>query len=230
MPAPEPLLKKSQYRGALLGLAAGDAVGTTLEFKRPGTFEPISDMVGGGPFKLQPGEWTDDTSMALCLAESLVEKQGFDPQDQMERYVKWWRQGHLSSNGVCFDIGCTVRSALTRFLSTKDPYAGPTAPDTAGNGALMRIAPIALAFAKNPKVALENARSVSKTTHGAETSVDACKYFTGLLVGALQGLPKEKLLEKHYSPTWGVFQNPLHPEILEIANGSFKKKNPSNPR
>jgi len=101
-----------RYRGALLGLAAGDAVGTTLEFKSPGSYAPIEDMVGGGPFRLLPGQWTDDTSMALCLAESLIERQGFDPIDQLERYVRWYRQGHLSSTGRCFDIGNATREAL----------------------------------------------------------------------------------------------------------------------
>ena len=81
----------NRYRGALLGLAAGDAVGTTLEFKPPGSFEPLTGMVGGGPFGLTPGQWTDDTSMALCLAESLIAQQSFDPADQMKRYVRWWR-------------------------------------------------------------------------------------------------------------------------------------------
>ena len=75
----------SRYRGSLLGLAVGDALGTTLEFKSPGTFTHITNMVGGGPFNLEPGEWTDDTSMALCLAESLIEKEKFDPIDQMQR-------------------------------------------------------------------------------------------------------------------------------------------------
>ena len=102
----------SRYRGSLLGLAVGDALGTTLEFKSPGTFTPITDMVGGGPFNLEPGEWTDDTSMALCLAESLIEKEKFDPIDQMQRYLKWDREGYLSSNGKCFDIGMTVRNVL----------------------------------------------------------------------------------------------------------------------
>ena len=82
---------RDRHRGALLGLAVGDALGTTLEFKRPGTFTAITDMVGGGPFSLKPGEWTDDTSMALCLAESLIEKKGFDPVDQLERYLRWYR-------------------------------------------------------------------------------------------------------------------------------------------
>jgi ADP-ribosylglycohydrolase len=84
---------RSRFHGALLGLAVGDALGTTLEFERPGDFEPIDDMVGGGPFKLEPGQWTDDTSMALCLAASLVKTGGFDPRDQMERYVRWWHEG-----------------------------------------------------------------------------------------------------------------------------------------
>jgi ADP-ribosylglycohydrolase len=92
-----------RYRGSLLGLAVGDALGTTLEFMPPGTFSPLRDMVGGGPFHLQPGEWTDHTSMALCLAESLIERQGFDPIDQLERYLRWYHHGHLSSNGCCFD-------------------------------------------------------------------------------------------------------------------------------
>ncbi|HSP54708.1 MAG TPA: ADP-ribosylglycohydrolase family protein, partial [Dehalococcoidia bacterium] len=101
-----------RYRGGMLGLAAGDALGTTLEFSPPGSFEPVSDIVGGGPFRLAPGEWTDDTSMALCLAESLVERNGFDPVDQLGRYVRWYREGHLSSNGRCFDIGNTTAEAL----------------------------------------------------------------------------------------------------------------------
>ena len=115
-----------RYRGCLLGLAAGDALGTTLEFKRPGSFMPINDMVGGGPFRLEAGMWTDDTSMALCLAESLIERQEFDPEDQMLQYVRWYQEGHLSSNGYCFDIGNTTGEALERFIETGQAYAGAT--------------------------------------------------------------------------------------------------------
>lgn len=106
--------KINHFRGCLLGLAVGDALGTTLEFRAPGTFTPIKDIVGGGPFSLKPGEWTDDTSMVLCLAESLIEKNGFDPVDQMKRYVRWYREGYMSSTGRCFDIGNTTREALVR--------------------------------------------------------------------------------------------------------------------
>ena len=135
-----------RFRGCLLGLAVGDAVGTTLEFCRRGTFTPINDMVGGGHFNLQPGEWTDDTSMALCLATSLVEKNGFDAEDQMQRYCRWEGEGYLSSNGQCFDIGNATASALHRYQRNGNPLAGSDDPRSAGNGSIMRLAPVPMFF------------------------------------------------------------------------------------
>lgn len=222
-----------RYRGSLLGLAAGDALGTTLEFRRPGSFRPVTDMVGGGPFGLNPGEWTDDTSMALCLAESLIHCQGFDPADQMRRYVRWHREGYLSSNGRCFDIGATVLSALSRFERTRDPYRGSTDPHSAGNGSLMRLAPVPLFYAARPEEAIERAADSSRTTHGARTAVDACRYFAGLIVGAVRGESKERLLCPGYSPSPhpGLWQRrPLCPEIAAIAAGSFARKEPPQVR
>src|SRR6266542_1099797 len=113
----------------------------------PGSFAPIDDIVGGGPFRLPPGAWTDDTSMALCLAESLIDCGGFDAADQMRRYVRWYREGHMSSTDRCFDIGNTTRAALQRFENTGDPWCGSKNPSTAGNGSIMRLAPVVLAFA-----------------------------------------------------------------------------------
>ncbi len=216
-----------RYRGSLLGLAAGDAVGTTLEFKRPGTFTPINDMVGGGPFRLKPGQWTDDTSMALCLAESLIEQNGFVPTDQLEKYLQWYRNGHLSSRGRCFDIGNTVRAALAQFEQTGEPYCGSTDPKTAGNGSIMRLAPVPLFFARNPKDAIEKSADSSRTTHGARSAVDACRYLAALLVGAINGVSREELLSSRYSPIPGYWQeNPLVEEIDQIAAGSFKHRQP----
>ena len=216
-----------RYRGALLGLGTGDAVGTTLEFKPPGTFDPISDMVGGGPFRLKAGEWTDDTSMALCLAESLIEKQAFDPQDQLARYLRWYKKGHLSCNGRCFDIGNTVRDALSRFEQTNEPHCGSTDPRAAGNGSIMRLAPVPLFFRADPVEAIETAALSSRTTHGTATCVDACRYMAALLVGILQGQSKDEILSAGFTPVPGYWeQKPLVSEIDEIASGSFKKKNP----
>ncbi len=156
-----------RYRGAMLGLATGDALGTTLEFKSPGSFTPITDMNGGGPFNLEPGQWTDDTSMALCLAESLIECKNFDPVDQMNRYLRWYRNGHLSSNGHCFDIGNAVSTALRKFNKTGDPCAGSTSTNAGGNGSLMRLAPIPLAYASKPELAIQYAAEMCRTTHAA---------------------------------------------------------------
>ena len=105
------MLDQARYRGALLGLAVGDALGTTIEFKASGSFTPVSEITGGGPFNLKPGEWTDDTSLALCLAESLIESEGFSKKDQLDRYARWMNEGYLSSNDVCFDIGNTHGTA-----------------------------------------------------------------------------------------------------------------------
>lgn len=135
-----------KVKGCLVGLACGDAVGTTLEFKRKGDFTPLSDMEGGGPFGLEKGQWTDDTSMALCLGHSLLQKKGFSATDQMNRYCNWYQYGYMSSTGECFDIGATVSSALNRYLQTGDPFSGSTSTRSSGNGSLMRLAPIPIFF------------------------------------------------------------------------------------
>jgi ADP-ribosyl-[dinitrogen reductase] hydrolase len=221
------MTRRDRFRGALLGLAAGDALGTTLEFKRPGTFEPITDVVGGGPFRLRPGEWTDDTSMALCLAESLIECDGFGPIDQLRRYVRWYHEGHNSSTGHCFDIGNTVRAALSRFERTGEPWCGSTDPDTAGNGSIMRLVPVPLFFAQDPVRAVAEAADSSRTTHGAPEAVDACRYLAALVVGAIEGRSKEELLQPHFAPVARMWDTQsLAPAIAEIAGGSFRDREP----
>jgi len=207
-----------RYTGCLLGLACGDAVGTTLEFKPRGSFEPITDMVGGGPFNLEPGQWTDDTSMALCLAESLIKKKGFDPLDQMERYVRWYRTGYLSSTEVCFDIGGTTASALRRFEKTRDPFSGSTDSHSAGNGSLMRLAPVPLFFFPDRDAMIFYAGESSRTTHGAQECIDACRLFASILFNALSGMDKERVLFDHDE---AIVESPA---IREILKGSYKGK------
>jgi ADP-ribosylglycohydrolase len=205
---------RERFRGALLGLAAGDALGTTVEFSPPGSFSPVCDMVGGGPFDLPPGAWTDDTSMALCLAESLVECRGFDPLDQLERYRRWWRQGYLSSTGKCFDIGTATRRALQRYERTGEPYPGDADPNAAGNGPLMKLAPVALAFARDEEKAAEFAGLMARTTHGAPEAADAASVFARLIVRALNGAPKSDLL---------ALPGARHPKVKAI---DFRRPDP----
>ena len=162
-----------RFHGCLLGLACGDAVGTTNEFRPRGTFAPISDMCGGGPFDLAPGQWTDDTSMALCLATSLVETGGFDARDQMDRYCRWHGDGYLSSTGSSFDIGRATLHALRRYQRTGNPMSGVSDLDSAGNGSIMRLAPVPMFYFPNRDDILARSVESSRTTHAAQDP-DAC--------------------------------------------------------
>lgn len=216
-----------RYRGCMIGLAVGDAVGTTLEFKPPGSFIPIDDMIGGGKFRLRAGEWTDDTSMTLCLAESLIESKGHNARDQMKRFVRWYREGYMTPHGECVNIGNTVRQALELFERNDEPYAGPTNDQNSGNGSLMRIAPVALYFRDEPAKAITTAVDVSRTTHGSRAAIDACRYMTGLLIGALEGRSRDELLAPRFEPAPGIWAAaPLEERIAAVAAGSYKTKMP----
>jgi ADP-ribosyl-[dinitrogen reductase] hydrolase len=204
-----------------LGLACGDALGAPIEFLMPDNFHPVTEFRGGGAFNVQPGQWTDDTSMALCLADSLIRCRGFDPVDQMKRYMLWYREGYLSSAGVCFDIGSTTRESLESFGRTGDPYSGPDAAGTAGNGCLMRLAPIPMFYVRDENQAIANSALSAKTTHGAEACLDACRLFARLLVRALRGEEKERLCQPM---TWDG--TALCEGIAEIAAGSYLRKEP----
>ncbi|NQZ07503.1 MAG: ADP-ribosylglycohydrolase family protein [Algicola sp.] len=192
---------EDKIKGALVGLACGDAVGTTLEFMDRGTFEPLTDMVGGGPFELAAGEWTDDTSMALCLAHSLLHQKQFDPVDQMNRYCNWYQYGYMSSNGRCFDIGITVSSALRQYLEHKHPFCGSTDEFSSGNGSIMRLAPIPIFYQTNLADCISYAGESSRTTHGSDECVDACKLFASLIFHSFNAQSKSQIFElNQYKP------------------------------
>lgn len=212
-----PISLSDRFRGCLLGLACGDAVGTSVEFMPRGSFPPVTDMTGGGPFSLQPGQWTDDTSMALCLAESLVQKGGFDPVDQMQRYLSWWTSGYLSATGQCFDIGLTVRQALADFQRNGDPYAGSTDRYSAGNGSLMRLAPVVLFYFPDTHRIHTFSADSSRTTHAAQEAVECCLVLSTVIANALRGEPKAQVL--------GVESCDLtEPKVIAIAQGAYREK------
>jgi len=202
--------------GALLGLAVGDAVGTTLEFKARDSYPRLTDMVGGGPFRLKPGQWTDDTSMALALADSLVACGQLDERDLMERFCRWHEEGAYSSTGTCFDIGITTRQALLRFRKTGNPIAGSTDPNTAGNGSLMRLAPVAIRFHRDRAKLRDAAARQSRTTHTAPEAVDACVVYAEMLADAIEGRPVSAVLQGHQGNWAGA--------VAKIAAGSWRGK------
>ena len=203
-------------KGALVGLALGDALGTTLEFARRDTEPPVTDLVGGGPFGLAAGEWTDDTSMALCLADSLLAVGGLDARDLIESFCRWYEDGYNSVTGECFDIGGTTARALDSFRATGEPLSGSTDPRSAGNGSLMRLSPVAIRWWHDGAAAVEAARLQSRTTHGAAQAVEACALFAHLLVEAIGGAAKETVLRAR---DW-----PGDAEIAKVAAGSWHTK------
>lgn len=206
--------------GAMVGLAVGDAVGTTLEFKSRDSYPILTDMVGGGPFNLEPGQWTDDTAMALALAASIIENGKLDQGDLMDKFASWRDQGRFSCTGKCFDIGITTSSAIDRYLKTGDPKAGSTSPNTAGNGSLMRLAPVVLAFAKDRAALAQAAREQSSTTHGAPAAVSACAEFALLIADVCDGDDLDAALSKLESRAGSIEA----PEIAAIAAGSWRGK------
>ncbi|MCP5162237.1 MAG: ADP-ribosylglycohydrolase family protein [Hahellaceae bacterium] len=209
--------QKQRYLGCMLGLACGDAVGTTVEFRARGTFPEVTDMTGGGPFALKKGEWTDDTSMALCLAHSLLARKGFDAVDQMNRYCNWMNYGYMSCNGTCFDIGTTVQRALNQYQITGNPLAGSADPFSAGNGALMRLAPVPMYYLSSLGDTLLFSAESSRTTHAAPEAIDCAKLFGTQLRAALMGETKEKVLfDAGYAPDTD--------KVRTIAQGHYREK------
>ena len=197
----------SRARGALVGLAVGDALGTTNEFQPAGSFEPITDMVGGGVFDLEPGQWTDDTSMALCLADSLLALNRYDSYDVMERYDRWRKDGYRSSTGTCFDIGNQVMRSLWDFHENPRVPKGAPRSTSAGNGAIMRLAPIVIAGFEEREIReiVVTAGLSARETHYSVEAEAATEVFAALLVGALLGWAPERIMNVGWASTGPAF-------------------------
>ncbi|CAF3787393.1 unnamed protein product [Rotaria sp. Silwood1] len=235
----------------MLGLTVGDALGAHVEF-RPYSYlaaNPVTKLVGGGTWSLRKGQFTDDTSMALCLANSLIACQEFVPYDQLVRYKWWYRHGYMSSTGYCFDIGTTTRDSIQEFEKRQRKFAHDykipsdeidslsdqdllqafdvncSTEGAAGNGAIMRLAPVPLFFYRHPTMAVEYSGISGKITHGDKKVYDACRYYGALIVAALNGATKNQLTSNtFYDDHLEWFDNiSLHPDILTIAQGSYKK-------
>ncbi len=221
----------NRLRGAFIGLAVGDALGAAIEFSGPGSFAPVAAYRGGGPHGLKAGEWTDDTSMALALADSMVSV-GWDLNDQASRYVEWWNTGKYSVNGRCFDIGITTRNALSNFLATRDALSsGDTSERASGNGSIMRLAPVPIRYAGlYPNGAKELSRLAEESsvpTHASEQCRSACRYLGTILAALIQGEDREAVLSSDWKPLRLLNDiKPLHPLIQEVAQGSFRHKRP----
>ena len=202
----------------LLGLACGDALGTTLEFTERGSQEHHTDIIGGGVFKLKAGEWTDDTSMALCISKSLQED-GFSLKGQMDNYVKWMRHGYLSSNGRCFDIGVTTSNAIKQYLHLKNPKAGSKEIHHSGNGSIMRLAPIPIYFYKNINKTIQYSAESSLTTHGSPECIESCMLLGAILNLFINNINNKSKKELIFNSNLENILNLKEPKVIQLLNG-----------
>ncbi len=213
-------VQQDKITGSLQGLAVGDALGTTIEFALRDAVPVVTDIVGGGPFELEAGQWTDDTSMALCIAASLAETGAYDPTDQLERFVHWRDEGYMSSNGRCFDIGTQTSSGLYDYERTGEPYRADTSSRNSGNGSLMRLAPVPMAFSNDIKLAGELSADSSRTTHPSIECQEACGTYGQLIASAISGSTKEEL----YEFARGLADTVTSSKIANVLNGSYRSK------
>jgi len=217
--------KRDRFRGCLVGLACGDALGAPVEGWARGAFPAVTTMTGGGAWNVSPGEWTDDTSMALCLATSLLDSGGFDARNQMEKYVAWKNDGFMSTRDKCFDIGMTCAQSIEQFEKTGEPLSGPENPMTAGNGCIMRLAPVPMYFYPEAEQAIHYSGESSRTTHGARECIDACRLFSTMLFAALDGDDREEIL---FGARVGTAREGELPEKIGlIAHGVYRHKKES---
>ncbi len=211
------IFTKDRFLGSLLGLAVGDALGAPIEFEKRDSYIPVTNYRAGGPFDLKVGQWTDDTSLALCIGSSLLEKKSFDALDIIKRFHQWFREGYMSCTGNCFDIGNTTKAALLRFEEHSDLYSGaPTDPAT--NGSIMRLAPIPLFYFHNVEKTLFYAGESSRITHAPIECIDACRVLALFIHRALHGYSKSDIL-KYKKEDMLVCSS-----IEEILLGSYQKK------
>lgn len=204
--------------GLFLGLAIGDALGAPLEFQKAREPENyLTKYTTGGPHNVAVGEWTDDTSMALALATSLVEQKEFDADDVMNKFCQWFQHGEFCTREKCFDIGNTVYDALTSYMDSikfnqhRQPYRGRVAEETSGNGALMRMAPVII-VARDRDEAVRLAIQQTLLTHASQLCV---KYSVMFAEELYTGSPISK---------YSSYKLPSDIDRGEVMSGGFVKE------
>ena len=227
MQAPEVLdaarTLRERFQGALMGLAVGDALAAHTQFRKPGTFATVGDLLGGGPFDLPRGAWSDDTAMALLLAESLLECSGFDALDQVRRFGSWQRQGYGSATGQCVGISASVARALAAATYKQKPFAGSHDPEHLEKDPLPRITALAMFYLADAASAVNRAVDAARITVQAPLALECVRLLAAMLHQALSGREKAEILR----PPRELWMGPSpRTEVMEIYEGSYSRKQP----
>lgn len=223
---------RDKLRGMLLGLAVGDALGACVEFQSRDNFPPVTGYRAGGPHPIPVGGWTDDTSMALALADSL-KRAGFNLDDQLSAYCDWARQGKYSVIGRLFDIGIQTRTALDYWETGRGlGHRDLNREDHSGNGSLMRLAPVVIYCASlaNHFFHMDQLGDLcalsSYTTHPNQRCQDACRLLGWLLADLAAGETKEQVLSETgftYARVWNRIQDQVIRDLW-LKRGWEKKE------
>lgn len=180
---------KNKMLGGLWGAVVGDALGVPVEFmtREEVRSDPVTGMRGFGTFKLPAGSWSDDSSLLLCTADSLVH--GFDLNDMANRFQRWFSEGLWTPYGKAFDIGNATRAAISRLKRGISPeLAGGDSEGDNGNGSLMRIIPVAIRFHEmNIDEYISRVHAVSSITHRHSRSLMACGIYCLIARNLLEG-------------------------------------------
>jgi ADP-ribosyl-[dinitrogen reductase] hydrolase len=214
---------RDRFQGALLGLAVGDALAAHTQFRKPGSFAAVGDLLGGGPFDVPRGAWTDDTAMALLLAESLLARDGFDAHDQVQRYARWQREGYGSATGQCVGISASVARALTTAQYKRQPYAGSHDPEQADKDPLSRTAPAVMFFFADAALAVSQAAEAARITAQAPLVLDCVRLLAAVMHQALSGRGKAAVLRP---PRELWISGNTRPEVLALWEGSYFRRMP----
>ena len=214
---------RERFQGALLGLAVGDALAAHTQFRKPGSFAAVGDILGGGPFDLPRGAWTDDTAMALLLAESLLEREGFDAQDQVNRYVRWQREGYGSATGQCVGIAANVARALATALYKHQPFSGSHDPAQLDKDSLSRVAPVVMYFFADTSAAVARAAEAARVTAQAPIVLDSVRLLAAMVRQALAGRDKPAVLKP---PREAWMSASTRAEVLAVYEGSYLRGMP----
>ena len=209
---------RDRYLGCLLGLAVGDAYGAPFEGAWRGSFEVPDDYETDGTHSEKRGEWTDDTSLALCLADSLLAKKELDLGDVAERFHRWYREGYNSSREEAFGIGGTCKKAIEAFEKSGKADSGLQDYYSAGNGSVMRLAPVPMVFAFDFHLVARMSEKSSRVTHQAKQALDCCRILGFAVANLLRGASKAQALNSLHK----AFEEEVHNEVLPIIKGSYQ--------
>lgn len=214
---------RERFQGALMGLAVGDALAAHTQFRKPGTFAPVGDLLGGGPFDLPRGAWSDDTAMALLLAESLLESEGFDAHDQVQRYSRWQREGYGSATGQCVGIAANVARSLATALYKRQPFSGSHDPEQLDKDPLSRVAPAVMYFFADSAASISRPAEAARVTAQAPLVLDSVRLLAAMLRQALAGRDKAAVLKP---PRESWMTASTRPELLAVYEGSYTRRMP----